>query len=48
MEEVVGQIQRMRDEHGHRLQSLGQVREKPSPFSRHIRHETQEQDTKRR
>ncbi|KAL9476179.1 hypothetical protein ACSS6W_006020 [Trichoderma asperelloides] len=24
MEEVVGQIKRMRDEHGHRLQSLGQ------------------------
>lgn len=41
MEEVVGQIQRMRDEHGHRLQSLGQVREKPSPFPRHNKHETQ-------
>ncbi|KAL7920286.1 hypothetical protein ACQKWADRAFT_299027 [Trichoderma austrokoningii] len=35
MSEVVGQIQRMREEHGHRLQSLGQVREKPpSPLSR--------------
>lgn len=42
MEEVVGQIQRMRDEHGHRLQSLGQVREKPSPFP-----DTTPRDTKK-
>ncbi|KAL7897318.1 hypothetical protein HDV64DRAFT_252430 [Trichoderma sp. TUCIM 5745] len=41
MEEVVGQIQRMRDEHGHRLQSLGQVREKPSPLCQTQQHETQ-------
>jgi hypothetical protein len=36
MEEVMGQIQRMRGEHGHRLQSLGQVRENPLV----TRHET--------